>query len=132
MLKEPRLEELTRDNLYDEYFRREVLKENNGITPEAYERMEKNHKYFEGKTQLEVMVKGTVLFDKDFKKLFTFFNKTYNITEGTNDELVNALRDLDNFKEFMGGGVINYFSEIENEYINFTRVLNAHIFMELT
>ena len=36
------------------------------------------------------------------------------------------------FQVFMSGDPINYFSEIENEYINYTRVLNAHIFMELT
>lgn len=132
MIREPRNKELTRNELYDEYFRRDVMSDKvKGILPDAIQRMEENKKYFEGKKTLEIMIKGTVNFDKDYKKLFTFLDKNYNIEEGENDELVNALRDLDDFKAFMGGEPINYFSEIENEYINYTRVLNAHIFMEL-
>lgn len=132
MIREPRNKELTRNELYDEYFRRDVMSDKvKGILPDAIQRMEENKKYFEGKKTLEIMIKGTVNFDKDYKKLFTFLDKSYNIEEGENDELVNALRDLDDFKAFMGGEPINYFSEIENEYINYTRVLNAHIFMEL-
>lgn len=132
MIREPRNKELTRNELYDEYFRRDVMSDKvKGIRPDAIQRMEENKKYFEGKKTLEIMIKGTVYFDKDFKKLFTFLDKSYNIEEGENDELVNALRDLDNFKTFMNGEPVNYFSEIENEYINYTRVLNAHIFMEL-
>lgn len=132
MIREPRNKELTRNELYDEYFRRDVMSDKvKGIRPDAIQRMEENKKYFEGKKTLEIMIKGTVYFDKDFKKLFTFLDKSYNIEEGENDELVNALRDLDNFKTFMNGEPVNYFSEVENEYINYTRVLNAHIFMEL-
>lgn len=132
MIREPRNKELTRNELYDEYFRRDVMSDKvKGIRPDAIQRMEENKKYFERKKTLEIMIKGTVYFDKDFKKLFTFLDKSYNIEEGENDELVNALRDLDNFKTFMNGEPVNYFSEVENEYINYTRVLNAHIFMEL-
>lgn len=132
MIREPRNKELTRDELYDEYFRRDVLSEKTvGVAPEAIKRMEENKKFFEGKKTLEIMIKGTVYFDRDFKKLFTFLDKSYNIEEGNNDEIINAINDLDNFKAFMGGEPVNYFSQVENEYVNYTRVLNAHIFMEL-
>ena len=131
MLKEPRNEELTREEVFAEYFRRRLTGDE-CLTESFYEKMEKTKTIFNGKTKLELLIKGTVYFDKDFKKLFTFINKTYNITEGAKDELENVLLDLDNFKAFMGGNEINYFSEIENEYINYTRVLNAKIFIELT
>lgn len=137
MIKEPRNEELTRNNIYDEYFRREVeIEKASDLRKDAVERIKKNQKLFEGKKTLEILIKGTVQFDKDFKKLFTFLNKTYNIEEGYCGEKVaelpNALHDLDEFNLFMNGNPINYFSEIENEYVNYTRVLNAHIFIELT
>ena len=133
MLKEPRNEELKREDIFDEYFRRLVEKEGQrNLSQDTYLRLEKVKKIFEGKTTLEIMIKGTIFFDKDFKKLFTFLNKTYKIGEDKENELEIALRDLDDFQAFMAGNPINFFSEIENEYINYSRVLNAHIFMELS
>ena len=130
MIKEPRNRELTREDVYTEYLSRAIT-DKQGMTEDAYRKMEEVKEFFQNKTKLEVMIKGTVYFDKDFKKLFTFMDKTYDITSGTNG-LEDCLTDLDYFNIFMKGEVINYFSEIENEYINYTRVLNAHIFMELT
>lgn len=130
MIKEPRNRELTREDIYTEYLSRAVT-DKQGMTEDTYKKMEEVKEFFQGKTKLELMIKGTVYFDKDFKKLFTFINKTYDITSGTIG-LEDCLTDLDYFSIFMKGETINYFSEIENEYINYTRVLNAHIFMELT
>lgn len=131
MIKEPRNRELTREDVYAEYFSRLADQEHRCVDSVFYDKMKEVNGIFKGKTQLELMIKGTVYFDKDYKKLFTFINKTYNIGTGT-EGLEQCLRDLDFFKVFMNGDPINYFSEIENEYINYTRVLNAHIFMELT
>ena len=131
MIKEPRNRELTREDVYAEYFSRLADQEHRCVDSVFYDRMKEVNGIFKGNTQLELMIKGTVYFDKDYKKLFTFINKTYNIGTGT-EGLEQCLRDLDFFQVFMSGDPINYFSEIENEYINYTRVLNAHIFMELT
>jgi hypothetical protein len=131
MLKEPRNRELTREDVYAEYYSRLANQEGRSVDDTFAKKMSEVNEYFKGKTQLELMIRGTVYFDKDYKKLFTFLNKTYNIERGNGDELVNCLRDLDRFKEFMNGENINFFSEIENEYVNYTRVLNARIYMEL-
>ena len=125
MIKEPRNRDLTREDVYAEYFSRLADQEHRCVDSVFYDRMKEVNGIFKGKTQLELMIKGT------YKKLFTFINKTYNIGTGT-EGLEQCLRDLDFFQVFMSGDPINYFSEIENEYINYTRVLNAHIFMELT
>lgn len=137
MLKEPRLRELSRDDVYAEYFSRLADQENRKVDEVFYEKMKEVNEIFRGKTKLEVMIKGTVEFDRNFQKLFTFLNKTYDLTAPDStqkilDGLEQCLRDLDFFKAFMNGEPINYFSEIENEYVNYTRVLNAKVFMELT
>ena len=135
MIKEPRLRELNRNDVYAEYFRR-TQTESGGLTEEFRQHMDEVAEFFRGKTTLEVMIKGNTLLGKDYQKMFTFLNKTYKLTKDDSTELSadgleECLLDLDSFKAFMGGEPICWFSEIENEYINYTRVLNAHILMEL-
>ena len=83
MIKEPRNRELTREDVYAEYFSRLADQEHRCVDSVFYDKMKEVNGIFKGKTQLELMIKGTVYFDKDYKKLFTFINKTYNIGTGT-------------------------------------------------
>lgn len=135
MIKEPRNRELNREDVYAEYFRRQ-MKGTEHITEEFHKHITEVAKYFKGKTTLELMIKGNIMFEKEYQKMFTFLNKTYKLTEvgsieEINEGLEECLVDLDKFKAFMHGEPINWFSEIENEYVNYSRVLNAKIYMEL-
>lgn len=131
MIKEQRNRELTREDVFAEYFSRKAEK-NTNITEDFANHIKEVEGFFAEKKELEVLIKGNIYFDRDFKKMFTFLNKTYNIEGKDNWEgLEECLRDLDTFKVFMDGEKNNYFSSIENEYVNYTRVLNAKIYMEL-
>lgn len=132
MIKEPRNLELTREDIFAEYFSRKTEGDLSGTTDAFEKKVRETKKLFADKTELEVLIKGNIYFDKNFKKMFTFLNKTYDISDKKNWSVFEeCLRDLDDFKVFMNGEKINYFSEIENEYVNYTRVLNAKVFIEL-
>lgn len=133
MIQEPKNRELTREDVFAEY----VSRTSTGcehFTDDFHKKMKEANELFKGKKKLEVMIKGTVQFDKGYEKLFTFFDNTYDVeySDEKDDQLPNVLHALDDFKAFMCGERVNYFSEIENEYVNYRRVLNAHIFFELT
>lgn len=135
MIKDFKEEEITREDIYAELFARQMDGDVH-ITESFAKKINKVRPLFRGKTEMEVLIRGTILFDKDYTKLFTFLNKTYTIGEKDStlqpiEDLSECIRDLDLFDGFMKGGMINWFSQIENEYVNYTRVLNAYIQIEL-
>ena len=60
MIKEPRNRELTREDVYAEYFSRLADQEHRCVDSVFYDRMKEVNGIFKGKTQLELMIKGTV------------------------------------------------------------------------
>lgn len=135
MIKDFKEEEITREDIYAELFARQMTG-NEHITEDFSNKMNKVRPLFKRKEEMEVLIRGTILFDKDYTKLFTFLNKTYRLmAEESNCEinkgLEECIKDLDTFNAFMKGEVINWFSSVENEYVNYTRVLNAYIQIEL-
>ncbi len=135
MIKDFKEEEITREDIYTELFARQMTGKE-CITKDFSNKIDKVRPLFKGKEEMEVLIRGTILFDKDYTKLFTFLNKTYRLMaeESTCEEnrgLEECIKDLDTFNAFMKGEVINWFSSVENEYVNYTRVLNAYIQIEL-
>lgn len=135
MIKDFKPQEITREEIYAEYFARQMTGGEH-ITEDFARKIEKVRPLFKGKTEMEILIRGTILFDKDYTKLFTFMNKTYKIgdkdsTELPKEGLEEAIQDLDLFNCFMKGSQINWYSTVESEYVNYTRVLNAYIQIEL-
>ena len=129
MLKEPRNKIITREEVYAKYFSLLEDFEKRNITEDFAKKINEVKEIFNEKKELELMIRGAISFNKDDKKLFTFLNKTYNITK---EGLVECLVDLDKFSDFTQRNNAIYFSQIENEFVNQSRVLNAHIFIELS
>lgn len=128
MLKEPRNKIITREDIYARYFSLLENIEERSITEDFAKKINEVKIQFKDKKEIEIMIRGTILFNQEDKKLFTFLNKTYNITK---EGLEECLIDLDKFFAFTKDKDVIYFSEIENEFVNQSRVLNAHIFTEL-
>ena len=136
MIKDFEKKELTREDIFNKYL---YIKNGGckGLTPYAQEEIAKSLKKLDGKKTLEILIRGTITFDKGYTKLFTFLNKKYDISDRDSNPpsyegYEEALMDLDNFNKFMRGEDVNWYSTIEAEYINYTKVQHAYIQMELT
>ena len=90
MIKEPRNRELTREDVYAEYFSRLADQEHRCVDSVFYDRMKEVNGIFKGKTQLELMIKGAVYFDKDYKKFKHVIPQELDATKENVERIYNT------------------------------------------